>query len=61
MEKFILEIETKYLDDGGDKENVFSMTASEMKDRVLGRWNIITEDVICTRVRVFICKTNHKN
>ena len=37
VEKFYLEIETKYLNDGGDKENVFSMSNSELKDRTIGK------------------------
>ncbi|KAL3856433.1 hypothetical protein ACJMK2_011194 [Sinanodonta woodiana] len=35
VEKFVLEIETKYLNDGGDQENIFNLSPAEMKDRVL--------------------------
>ena len=41
VEKFYLEIETKYLNDGGEKENVFSLSNSEMKDRILGEVTVL--------------------
>jgi hypothetical protein len=36
IEKFSLEIETKYLNDGGDQENVFNLSSSELRNRTIG-------------------------
>lgn len=36
VEKFVLEVETKYLNDGGEIENIFGLSSSEMKERTLG-------------------------
>lgn len=38
MEKFSLEIETMYLDDAGDSENVFDMSPTDLSNRIVGRW-----------------------
>ena len=37
VEKFVLEIETKYLNDAGDKDNVFNLTRSDLKERLVGK------------------------
>lgn len=39
VEKFLLEIETKYINDGGDQENVFNMSQAEMKQRQIGLYS----------------------
>lgn len=36
IDKFMLEIETRYLDDGGETENIFNLSASELKNRIVG-------------------------
>lgn len=36
VEKFSMEIETKYLDDGGDQVNVFGMSDQDLKARIVG-------------------------
>uniref|UniRef100_A0A5K3FYA3 Phosphatidylinositol transfer protein n=1 Tax=Mesocestoides corti TaxID=53468 RepID=A0A5K3FYA3_MESCO len=43
VEKFSLEIETKYLDDGGDTENVFEMSPSELSARIVDFIDIVTD------------------
>ena len=40
VEKFLLEIETKYLSDGGETENVFSMPPADMRQRILGETSL---------------------
>jgi hypothetical protein len=37
IEKFSLEIETKYLNDGGETENVFNLTKSELRNQTVGQ------------------------
>lgn len=37
MEKFSLEIETRYLDDAGESENVFDMSSAELNTRIVGK------------------------
>lgn len=39
IEKFSLDVETKYLPDAGHQENVFNLSPSEMKNRVIGEKN----------------------
>lgn len=36
VEKFSIEIETKYFDDDGSQENVFNLDESELSTRVVG-------------------------
>ncbi|KAL5962415.1 Calpain-7 [Taenia solium] len=43
MEKFSLEIETKYLDDAGDSENVFDMSPAELNTRIVDYIDIVTD------------------
>lgn len=49
VEKFSLEIETYYFSDNGHQENVFSLTGSEMRNRVTGSFvtfgNLIVHDL----------------
>lgn len=42
VEKFSLEIETKYFPDNGHQENVFQLSGSELRNRIVGQ-------LICTR------------
>lgn len=37
VEKLYLEIETRYLNDAGETDNVFNLTSSELKNRVVGK------------------------
>ena len=37
VEKFSLEIETMYLDDAGDSENVFNMSPEDLSTRIVGK------------------------
>ena len=41
IQKFMLEIETRYYNDGGDQENVFNLSAAEQRNRVVGRYRIL--------------------
>lgn len=36
VEKFSLEIETKYFPDNGDQSNVFELSGSELRNRIVG-------------------------
>jgi hypothetical protein len=44
VEKFFIEIETKYFDDCGDRENVFELNNSEMRSRVVGNEELIGKE-----------------
>lgn len=41
MEKFSLEIETMYLDDGGIQDNVFNMSPEDLNTRIVGKYSIV--------------------
>lgn len=43
VERFSLEIETKYFDDAGDKDNVFELTGSEIRNRQVGKLRVRSE------------------
>ncbi|KAM7538219.1 hypothetical protein Aperf_G00000071712 [Anoplocephala perfoliata] len=43
MEKFSLEIETKYIDDAGEQENVFGMSPSDLDARIIDYIDIATD------------------
>ncbi|VDM18600.1 unnamed protein product [Hydatigera taeniaeformis] len=43
MEKFSLEIETRYLDDAGESENVFDMSPAELNTRIVDYIDIVTD------------------
>lgn len=45
VEKFYLEIETKYLNDGGERDNVFNLGNSEMKDRIIDYLDIVKDPI----------------
>ncbi|KAL4223794.1 Membrane-associated phosphatidylinositol transfer protein 2 [Mactra antiquata] len=45
VEKFVLEVETRYLNDGGDKENIFGLTKSEKKDITLDYIDIVKDNI----------------
>ncbi|KAK3581976.1 hypothetical protein CHS0354_003237 [Potamilus streckersoni] len=45
VEKFVLEIETKYLNDGGEQENIFNLSPAELKERVLDIIDIVKEPI----------------
>jgi hypothetical protein len=38
VEKFMLEIETRYCNDGGHQENIFLLSDAEMRARNVGRY-----------------------
>ena len=38
IEKFVLEIETRYKDEGGLNENIFDLSKAEMRNRIVGRY-----------------------
>ncbi|EUB64358.1 Calpain-7 [Echinococcus granulosus] len=43
MEKFSLEIETRYLDDAGESENVFDMSPADLNTRIVDYIDIVTD------------------
>ncbi|XP_069134986.1 protein retinal degeneration B-like isoform X2 [Argopecten irradians] len=45
VEKFLLEIETKYLNDGGSQENVFGMSPTEIKQRQLDFIDLVKDQL----------------
>ncbi|XP_071093822.1 protein retinal degeneration B-like [Haliotis cracherodii] len=45
IEKFLLEIETKYLDNGGTTDNIFNMSPSDMRQRVVDVLDIVRDPV----------------
>lgn len=45
VEKFSLEIETYYFSDNGNQENVFKLTGSELRNRIIG--------IICFMLVIF--------
>uniref|UniRef100_A0A0X3PDS7 DDHD domain-containing protein n=1 Tax=Schistocephalus solidus TaxID=70667 RepID=A0A0X3PDS7_SCHSO len=49
MEKFTLELETKYLDDGGDRDDVFELTPEAKKERVIDFIDIVTDPLAVTK------------
>lgn len=46
VEKFSIEVETYYYNDGGSQENVFNLSKSEMKQREVGKILSETELVL---------------
>lgn len=38
IEKFVIEIETCYLSDGGEVENVFNLSSAELRSRTVGKY-----------------------
>ncbi|XP_071850387.1 membrane-associated phosphatidylinositol transfer protein 2-like isoform X2 [Apostichopus japonicus] len=45
IEKFSLDVETKYLPDAGHQENVFNLSPSEMKNRVIDLIDMVNDPV----------------
>lgn len=43
VEKFSLEIETYYFADNGHQENVFQLTGSDLRNRVVGEFNLMLQ------------------
>ncbi|VDO03311.1 unnamed protein product [Rodentolepis nana] len=43
MEKFSLEIETMYLDDAGERENVFNLSSGDLNARIVDYIDIVTD------------------
>lgn len=41
VEKFFLEIETKYLEDWGNTENVFQLSGADFRSRIVGQYVFI--------------------
>ena len=44
--RFSLEIETYYTPDGGDKENVFNLSESEKRSRIVDLIDVVKDQVI---------------
>ncbi|XP_041348927.1 protein retinal degeneration B-like [Gigantopelta aegis] len=51
VEKFLLEIETKYLSDGGETENVFNMSPDDKRQRILDVIDIVNDPISSTDYR----------
>ena len=47
--RFCLEIETYYTGDGGDQENVFKLSDSEMRNRVVDLIDVVKDQVTFSR------------
>ncbi|CAH1800392.1 unnamed protein product [Owenia fusiformis] len=45
IEKFLLEVETRYTNDGGDQENMFNLTATEKRNRILDFIDIVKDPI----------------
>ncbi|KAI0218886.1 Membrane-associated phosphatidylinositol transfer protein 1 [Lamellibrachia satsuma] len=45
IQKFMLEIETRYYNDGGDQENVFNLSAAEQRNRVVDHLDIVRDTI----------------
>ncbi|KAG1678718.1 Protein retinal degeneration B [Nymphon striatum] len=45
VEKFSVEIETKYFNDGGHQDNVFQMSGSELRTRIVDEIDIVREQL----------------
>lgn len=45
VEKLYLEIETRYLNDAGEQDNVFNLTSSELKNRVVDYLDIVKDPI----------------
>uniref|UniRef100_A0A183U6U4 Aminopeptidase n=1 Tax=Toxocara canis TaxID=6265 RepID=A0A183U6U4_TOXCA len=37
MDRFSVEVETKYFNDAGQRENVFELDGDELKERIVGK------------------------
>lgn len=53
VEKFSLEIETKYFPDNGYQENVFQLSGSELRNRVVGEFKLL--DIPESRDNIVLC------
>lgn len=53
VEKFSIEVETYYYNDGGSQENVFNLSKSEMKQREVGK-NLSVIKLLLIRLSVHI-------
>ncbi|XP_056002501.1 protein retinal degeneration B-like isoform X4 [Ostrea edulis] len=45
VEKLYLEIETRYLNDAGEQDNIFNLTSSELKNRVIDYLDIVKDPI----------------
>ncbi|XP_052247564.1 protein retinal degeneration B-like isoform X1 [Dreissena polymorpha] len=45
VEKFVLEVETRYLNDGGEKDNLFGLKSSELKERTVDYIDIVKDTI----------------
>lgn len=45
VDKLYLEIETRYLNDAGEQDNVFNLTSSELKNRVIDYLDIVKDPI----------------
>ena len=41
IEKFSIEIETRYLNEGGEEENIFNLSPAELRNRVVGKLQLL--------------------
>ncbi|GAB6028613.1 hypothetical protein CHUAL_004450 [Chamberlinius hualienensis] len=46
VEKFFLEIETKYLSDCGDNDNVFDLNGSELRSRIVDTIDVVKDQLV---------------
>lgn len=46
VEKFFIEIETRYFNDDGSQDNVFGLSKSELRNRIVGKSEFSTISVI---------------
>lgn len=46
MDKFHVDVETRYLDDAGIQENIFELSDDELKNRVVGEWQKFDESKV---------------
>ncbi|WAR03801.1 PITM1-like protein [Mya arenaria] len=45
VEKFVLEVETHYLNDGGERDNMFNLSKTEQKDRTIDFIDIVKDPI----------------
>ncbi|XP_060558830.1 protein retinal degeneration B-like isoform X3 [Ruditapes philippinarum] len=45
VEKFVLEVETRYLNDGGELDNIFGLSQSELKERTVDFIDIVKDNI----------------
>jgi len=64
VDKFSIDIETVYFNDVGDSENVFKMSASELRNNLVGRYILYTINRVNLEKYCFIinsCECDARN